>query len=58
MCRKGAWAELAAGVTFMVRIQSRMPGYILTSDKIYRYFTVCAARESGELANFIARQYK
>ncbi len=26
MCRKGAWAELAAQVTFMVEIQSRTPG--------------------------------
>lgn len=26
MCREGAWAELAAEVTFMVEIQSRMPG--------------------------------
>lgn len=26
MCREGAWAELAAGVTFMMWIQSRMPG--------------------------------
>lgn len=26
MCREGAWAELAAEVTFMVRIQSKTPG--------------------------------
>lgn len=26
MCREGAWAELAAEVTFMVGIQSRAPG--------------------------------
>ena len=26
MCREGAWAELAAEVTFMVGIQSRTPG--------------------------------
>ena len=26
MCREGAWAELAAEVTFMVEIQSRAPG--------------------------------
>ena len=38
MCREGAWAELAAGVTFMMWIQSRMPGYktkdILTSYEV------------------------
>ena len=28
MCREGAWAELAAEVTFMVRIQSKTPGKI------------------------------
>ena len=27
MCREGAWAELAAEVTFMMGIQSRMPGF-------------------------------
>lgn len=27
MCREGAWAELTARVTFMMGIQSRMPGY-------------------------------
>lgn len=33
MCREGAWAELAAEVTFMVGIQNRMPG--LVCKKIY-----------------------
>lgn len=34
MCREGAWAELAAEVTFMVGIQSRMPGFKQTKEAL------------------------
>ncbi len=32
MCRGGAWAELAAGVTSMAGIQSRMPGFLFAME--------------------------
>lgn len=34
MCREGAWAELAAEVTFMVRIQSRTPGKKMNEENL------------------------
>ncbi len=39
MCRRGAWAEQAARVTFMMRIQSRTPGFLtVTVQRACSYF--------------------
>ena len=40
MCREGAWAELAAGVTLMVWIQSRMPGLKQIKDILTSLYEV------------------